>query len=81
MRLLRLPAPILLPRFSSPARLVAWIRGLGPYAAVALLLPGGSLIALGMWLTRHGAWSTIHRRRIAVAVATLSAMLIFPVGA
>jgi hypothetical protein len=63
------------------ARLVASPHGLGPYAAMALLLPGGSLIALLVWLTRNGALSTIHRRRIAVAVAALSAMLIFPGGA
>jgi len=36
-----------------------WVRGLagarelGPYAAVELLLPGGSVIALLMWLYRR----------------------------
>jgi hypothetical protein len=36
-----------------------WLRGLagarelGPYAAVELLLPGGSVIALLMWLYRR----------------------------
>ena len=30
------------------------LKGLGPYAAIELLLPGGSLIALGLWLySRH----------------------------
>jgi hypothetical protein len=28
-------------------------RELGPYFAVELLLPGGSLIALGLWLYNH----------------------------
>lgn len=62
-------------------RLVASIRGLGPYAAMALLLPGGTLIAPCVWLMRHGAGTAIQRRRIAVVVAALSVMLIFPGGA
>jgi hypothetical protein len=42
------------------ARLVvrglALLKDLGPYAAIELLLPGGSLIALGLWLySRHKA--------------------------
>jgi hypothetical protein len=35
------------------ARLPALLRGLGPYAAIELLLPGGSIIALLIWLCRH----------------------------
>jgi hypothetical protein len=36
------------------ARLAALLRDVGPYAAIELLLPGGSLIALGLWLySRH----------------------------
>lgn len=31
-------------------RLVRFVRVLGPYAAIELLLPGGSLIALCLWL-------------------------------
>jgi hypothetical protein len=37
------------------ARLPALLRALGPYAAIELLLPGGSLIALGLWLYRQRA--------------------------
>jgi hypothetical protein len=37
------------------ARLPALLRGLGPYAAIELLLPGGSVIALLIWLYRHRA--------------------------
>jgi len=33
--------------------LVAQLRELGPYFAVELILPGGSLIALALWLYRH----------------------------
>jgi hypothetical protein len=31
------------------------LRALGPYLAVELILPGGSLIALALWLYRHRA--------------------------
>jgi len=37
------------------ARLPALLRRLGPYAAIELLLPGGSVIALLIWLCRHRA--------------------------
>jgi hypothetical protein len=37
------------------ARLPALLRGLGPYAAIELLLPGGSIIALLIWLYRQRA--------------------------
>lgn len=33
-------------------RLPALLRGRGPYATIELLLPGGSLIALLVWLYR-----------------------------
>jgi hypothetical protein len=62
-------------------RLVGSMRGLGPYAAIGLLLPGGSLIALCLWVMRHRAWMALERRRILVMVAALSVMLIFPMGA
>ncbi len=35
------------------ARLTASLRALGPYAAVALTLPGGTLIALTLLTVRH----------------------------
>ena len=35
------------------ARLPAVLPGLGPYAAIELLLPGGSIIALLIWLYRQ----------------------------
>jgi hypothetical protein len=33
--------------------IVEQIRTLGPYFAVELILPGGSLLALLLWLYRH----------------------------
>jgi hypothetical protein len=36
------------------AKIIALLRDIGPYAAIELLLPGGSLLALGLWLyARH----------------------------
>jgi hypothetical protein len=54
-----LAAEALFDRFRT-ARLVmrglTLLKGLGPYAAIEILLPGGSLIAIGLWLySRHKA--------------------------
>jgi hypothetical protein len=35
------------------ARALAALRALAPYAAIELLLPGGSLVALVLWLYRR----------------------------
>ena len=35
------------------ARAVALFRSIGPYAALELILPGGSVLALLLWLYRH----------------------------
>jgi hypothetical protein len=70
-------------RFASaliPPRLASSMRGLGPYAVIGLLLPGGSLIALCLWLMRHRSWTALERRRILVMVVALPGMLIFPMG-
>jgi hypothetical protein len=38
-------------------RVIEWIvsqfRTLGPYLAIELVLPGGSIVALLLWLYRH----------------------------
>jgi hypothetical protein len=34
-------------------RSIASLKALAPYAAIELLLPGGSLIALGLWFLKH----------------------------
>ena len=39
----------------------AGLRRIGPYAAIELLVPGGSLLALLLWLYRR------HRTRLAAA--------------
>lgn len=35
------------------ARVQHWIRSLGPYVAIELLLPGGTIIALVLWAYRQ----------------------------
>ena len=35
------------------SRFVGWVRSLGPYAAIELILPGGSIIAVALWTYRH----------------------------
>jgi hypothetical protein len=44
-------------------RVIALLRELGPYAAIELILPGGSLLALLLWLWRRRrgrAWYVAH---------------------
>ena len=54
------------------------MRELGWYAATALLLPGGSLIALSLWAFRHRAWFVARARRTVAAVLALVAGIIHP---
>jgi len=35
------------------ARVARLIRSLGPYLAIEIILPGGSIIALALWTYRH----------------------------
>jgi hypothetical protein len=65
----------------SVAALTGWMRELGPYAAIALIVPGGSLIALGMWAFRHRAVVAQHLGRAAVIVTVMAAALVYPHGA
>ena len=48
---------------------LALLRTIGPYAAIEILLPGGTLIAQLLWLARQGAFTTIvGRDRPAAAI-------------
>jgi len=49
------------------------LRALGPYAAIELILPGGSLIALSVWALRHRAWLKGRFRRAVTLVPALGA--------
>ena len=50
------------------ARGLAGLRDVAPYAAIELILPGGSLIALGLWLYRR------YQRKRAVTIGQLSTL-------
>jgi hypothetical protein len=55
-------------------RLAGSIRQFGPYAALELALPGGSLIALALWAARHHPMATVCWRRVlALMLAVVAA--------
>jgi hypothetical protein len=63
---------------------VNWISGvttasreLGPYAATALLLPGGTLIVASLWILQHRPWFFAHARRgLSIALALLATVVL-----
>ena len=62
-------------------RLANVMRQLGPYTAIALIVPGGSLIALAAWTARHPTLITARMVRVLVVVAAISVALILPATA
>jgi hypothetical protein len=48
-------------------RSVSLLRTIGPYAAIELLLPGGSLMALALWLVQRKARKDARTRSAPVA--------------
>lgn len=52
-------------------RLVGPMRKVGPYAAVALVVPGGGLIALSLWTFRRPAGSVSLPRSASVHLAII----------
>ena len=67
--------------FRPVTAIAASLRELGPYAAIGLVVPGGSLIALAMWIYRHRAHTARHLSRVLVIVLALAAALVFSRGA
>ena len=59
-------------------RLASLIRKLGPHAAVALFVPGGSVIAFFFWASRHRLLPTVRAWRALMAVTALGTGLFFP---
>jgi hypothetical protein len=55
------------PRMNWIVRLAGALRALGPYAAIELVLPGGTLIALAFWAFRNR--SRLSTRAKAASVA------------
>jgi len=62
---------MLLPRINWITRLGGPVRSLGPYAAIELLAPGGSLIVLSLWVFRNRAWFMARVRRTLIRFAAL----------
>ena len=54
---------MLSPRINWMLRLSGVLRTLGPYAAIELLVPGGTLIALALWAFRNRASLAARARR------------------
>jgi hypothetical protein len=54
------------------------IRRIGPYGAIELLVPGGSLIALGLWAVRHRSWFVAHLRHTITLVAAVATGFLMP---
>jgi hypothetical protein len=59
-------------------RLLRPIRELGLYPTIVLLLPGGSLIALALWMLRHRTWLVTRTRQVLAAMLAFGAGLLFP---
>jgi hypothetical protein len=54
------------------------MRELQSYAAIVLIIPGGSLIALSLWMFRHRTWLATRARRGLAALLAFAVGLIFP---
>jgi len=53
------------------------LRELVPYAAMALLLPGGTLIVTSLWILRLRPWFFAHLRRgLAIVLALLPTVVV-----
>ena len=59
-------------------RLANTMRDLGPYTAIALVLPGGSLIALAAWAVRNRTPVTARLGRLLVIMAAIGVALFLP---
>jgi len=65
------------PQVRWTTRFAISLRELVPYVAM-LLLPGGSVLALTLWVVRHRGGFSAPVLRVLVVIATLSAALILP---
>jgi hypothetical protein len=62
------------------ARAIAGLRSLAPYAAIEILLPGGSLMALLLWLYRRQKSRQARQGQRGVAVALCSEAMVLQGG-
>lgn len=62
-------------------RLLDIVRELGPYTALALVLPGGSLIAIAAWAFRRRTPFIASVGRLLIIATAFAGALILPVSA
>ena len=60
------------------SRLTTALRELGPYAAIGLVLPGGTLLLGSLWAFRHRRWFVAHARLMLAIVLALGVSIILP---
>ena len=65
-------------RNSRRNRLATRLRELGPYTAIAMLVPGGSLIALAAWTFRHRPLVAAQLGRLLLVVGAFGAAMLLP---
>lgn len=67
---------MLFARINWITRVLAAMRGLGPYAALELIVPGGTLIAVSLWAFRHRSWFASHLRSTFAVLMGLGASVV-----
>ena len=48
-------------------RLARFVRELGSYAAIVLMLPSGNLIGIAVWMLQHRTWLAALARQALIA--------------
>ena len=66
---------MLFSRVNWMSRLTTALRKLGPYAAIGLVLPGGTVLLASWWAFRHRPWFATHARRLLAIVLALGATI------
>jgi hypothetical protein len=62
------------------ARLRTGLHELGPFVAIALALPGGTVLLASLWVFRHRRWMLARAQRTLIIVSALGAGVIVPGG-
>ena len=58
-------------------RFSAQLRAYGPYAAIGMVVPGGSLVLLGIWVHRHRSAIVAKTQRISAALTAFRKRYLF----
>jgi hypothetical protein len=60
------------------SRFATELRELGPYAAIGLVLPGGTLLLISLWVLRHRRFFAAHASRVLAVLLALGAAVTLP---